>query len=323
MPQNAPVKEPGEYEWLILEQAGVLTTRQAVDLLGLRTVNGHLAQGRWRRLCRGLVLTHNGRLDAHQQLWVAILTMGDEAHLAGATAMAAGGVTGLKRTSIEVIIPGRRVRSTRAAKLPADMERISLHRTTVFPASHRQVGRPPRTAMPRSVIDAAAWARTDIEARMLIMRACQQRRVTVDGLREALSLFPKVRRRRLISETFDDLDRGATTLCEAGLIALCRRFELPQPELQRHRQDADGRHRYLDAYWPDYRLQVEVDGAHHMDVDQWGADMLRQNQLWIEGDRILRFPSWLVRSRPEIVADQIRAALHVARPASGGAILWT
>ncbi|MDI6103596.1 DUF559 domain-containing protein [Actinoplanes sp. NEAU-A12] len=146
------------------------------------------------------------------------------------------------------------------------------------------------------------------------MRACQQRRVTVTALREALALFPRIRRHRLLTETFDDLDVSAMTLGEASLMKLCRTYLLPLPELQRQRQDVDGRNRYLDAYWPDHGLQVEIDGAHHMEVDHWSADMLRQNQLWIAGDRILRFPSWLVRARPQIVAAQIRAALEAARP---------
>jgi hypothetical protein len=42
------------------------------------------------------------------------------------------------------------------------------------------------------------------------------------------------------------------------------------------------------------------------------ADMRRQNDLWIAGNRILRFPSWLVRRDPAAVAAQVRAALLAA-----------
>jgi hypothetical protein len=37
--------------------------------------------------------------------------------------------------------------------------------------------------------------------------------------------------------------------------------------------------------------------------------MFRQNDLWIEGERILRYPSWFVRRNPAKVADQLRRAL--------------
>jgi hypothetical protein len=294
---------------LIFEQAGVLTTTQAVMSIGRRQVRRHLEHGRWRRLCRGLLLTHNGRLEFDQQLWAAVLSAGADAHLAGVTAMTAGGVTGLRLDQLHVLIPGQRSRSRRPTDLPPDMMRVRTFRTTRFPPEDRQVGRPPRTSMPRSVLDAAAWAVSDNQARMLILTACQQRRVTPGELGEILARFPHIRRHALIARTINDASGGATTLSEVDLVALCCRFGIPQPEMQCLRKGADGHNRYIDAYWPAHRLQVEVDGAHHMSVEHWGADMLRQNQIWIQGDRILRFPSWMIRAQPEAVAAQIRAAL--------------
>ena len=86
-------------------------------------------------------------------------------------------------------------------------------------------------------------------------------------------------------------------------------MELPKPDMQVLRKDASGRNRYLDAYWEEHKLHVEVDGAHHMEVRHWTADMLRQNEVWLEGDRVLRFPAHLLKHRPEIVMEQIRQAL--------------
>ena len=40
--------------------------------------------------------------------------------------------------------------------------------------------------------------------------------------------------------------------------------------------------------------------------------MRRQNELWISGERVLRFPAWLVRRDPIAVISQIRAALFAA-----------
>ena len=163
--------------------------------------------------------------------------------------------------------------------------------------------------MARAVVDAAAWARTPDEARLVLAAASQQRRVSPAELTDVVAALPRVRRRRLIRTTVGDIEGGAQALSEIDFMALCRRSRLPRPDLQERRTDADGRVRYLDAYWKDWRLHVEIDGAHHMDVRHWAADMLRHNQVWIAGDRILRFPAWLVRAEPGVVADQIRAAL--------------
>ena len=70
--------------------------------------------------------------------------------------------------------------------------------------------------------------------------------------------------------------------------------------------------RYLDALFDEWQVHVEIDGAQHMDVRQWWADMKRQNDLWVPGGRVLRFPSWAVRHRPDEVAAQVRAALIAA-----------
>jgi hypothetical protein len=312
---TVPPPEADDLHRLIFQQAGVLTTAQVAEVAGLGIARSRLRQGRWRRICQGVLLTENGRLRRDQQLWVAVLTAGPEARLAGRTAAAEGGVHGLRPGPIQVIIPAARRRSVRLPHLPADMSEVLLHRTAVLPAAHLQAARPPRTSTARSVIDGAAWAASDDEARDLIARACQQRRATPGELREVLGLFPRIRRHRLIATTIADVEGGAEALSEIDLVALCRRFGLPHPDQQERRTDAAGGWRFADAYWRDQRLLVEVDGGYHLDVRQWSDDMLRQNEIWLAGDRILRFPAWLVRADPAAVAEQLRAAL--ASPVRG------
>lgn len=146
----------------------------------------------------------------------------------------------------------------------------------------------------------------------MLITACQQRCVMPSQVLEVLADLPKVRRRRLMRTTLADISGGAQALAEIDLLELCRRFRLPLPDQQVRRADDDGRNRYLDAYWKRWRLQVEIDGAHHMTAEHWAADMLRQNEVWIAGDRILRFPAWYVRERPSEVARQLRTGLLAA-----------
>jgi very-short-patch-repair endonuclease len=64
--------------------------------------------------------------------------------------------------------------------------------------------------------------------------------------------------------------------------------------------------------WEWARLVVEVDGRWHMDARAWWADMQRDNELTIDGYRVLRFPAFVVRDNPEAVAAQIARALGQA-----------
>ncbi len=81
------------------------------------------------------------------------------------------------------------------------------------------------------------------------------------------------------------------------------------------RRDGNGRRRWLDAYWDEARVAVEVDGLWHMDAVAWWDDMRRGNDLTISGLRVLRFPAFVVRDEPGFVAAQIRSALRGARVA--------
>jgi very-short-patch-repair endonuclease len=80
------------------------------------------------------------------------------------------------------------------------------------------------------------------------------------------------------------------------------------------RFDADGRRSYLDAYFDEAGVHVEIDGGQHMDVEQWWRDMSRQNALWIDGECLLRFPAWAIRNHPAGVIAQLNAALTRPRP---------
>ncbi|MFG3696709.1 hypothetical protein ACGF5C_02105 [Micromonospora sp. NPDC047620] len=313
-----PSDEADALDWLAFDQAGVVTTAQATRLLTEGTVRGHVRSGRWRSICRGVLLTGNGRLTRDQQLWVAVLATGPGAVLAGATAAAEAGVRGLRPEPLHVLVPAhRRAGRTVLGRLPMDMPAVVVHRTSVLPAAHLQRARPPRTCTARALVDVAGWARTVDQAQATLAAGCQQRRVTPDELSAVVEALPRARRRALIRQTVADISGGAEALSELDFVRLCRRHGLPAPGLQQRRADASGRTRWLDAYWREWGLHVEIDGAHHMDVRHWAADMKRQNDVWTSGDRILRFPAWLVRARPDEVADSVRRALIAAgwRPA--------
>ena len=65
--------------------------------------------------------------------------------------------------------------------------------------------------------------------------------------------------------------------------------------------------------WDEYLLAVEIDGAQHTEdpLQRWD-DMARDIDLGADGYRTLRFPAWLVRPDPRLVARTIRQALRNA-----------
>lgn len=249
-------------------------------------------------------MAHSGALNARQRQWVALLAAGPGAVLAGITAARLWGLRAGNDRRVHVLVGSGR----QPHRLP---DGSRLHRTVALGADASAL-RPPRTGLVRSLVDAASWARTDDDARALLAAAYQQHLVVAGQIEAVLPGLPRARRRALIAEAAALAADGAHALTELDLVRLCSRHHIPRPQHQIRRTDATGRARYLDAYWPRWHLHVEVDGAWHMEVTAWWADMRRQNELWIPGDRVLRFPGWALRHDPTTVAAQIRAALAAA-----------
>jgi hypothetical protein len=291
---------------LLRHQHGVISIDQALRHLSHKTVRHRLASGRWRRPHRSIVVTHTGPLGPAEWRWAAVLAAGDDAVLGGLTAAEAAGLIGYRAAAVHVLLPAHR----RARSVPPG---VIVHRSRVL--DERDVlgaASPPRTRAARSVVDAAQWARTDTEARALIAACFQQRLVRGDDVSGVLARLARARRHQLITTTVADAAGGSHSLAELDFLGLCRSGGLPTPSRQVVRRDGTGRRRYLDAYFPEWRIIVEIDGGQHLDPGQAWADMRRQNDLWTAGERVLRFPSWALRTDPTAVVAQLRAALRSA-----------
>jgi Protein of unknown function (DUF559) len=294
---------------LVRAQGGVITVATAIGWLGPAAVRWRLESGRWQRPYRGVLVTHSGPLSPDQALWVSLLACGSGAVLAGTTAAARGGLTGFEDRRTHILVPGHRdVRK----RIPG----VVVHRSVMLTAADvHPARRPPQTRMARSLLDAAAWAPSDNGARAILAAGVQQRIVRVGDLAAALARQRRLRRRALVSSTLADIEGGAEALSELDFGRLTRRYGIPEPERQVCRRDGAGRRRWLDAYWDYARLVAEVDGMWHMDAPAWWADMRRDNELTIDGYRVLRFPAFAVRDHPATVARQLAAALATAAPA--------
>ena len=286
-------------------QAGVLTIAAAYRALGAPAVRWRLESDRWRRVGRGVIVAQTGPLSEEQRLWAAVLSAGDGAVLAGLTAAKLDGLSGFVDRRIHLLIPVTR-------QVRKELPDVAVHRSGQLGcADVHPLRRPPRTRLARSLVDAVAWAATDRLARAILAAGVQQRLVRVTDLGQVVERCARGPRRTLMLTTLADVAGGAEALSELDFSDLVRRYGLPEPDRQGRRVDAQG-NRWLDAVWEWARLVAEIDGRWHMDAGAWWADMERDNELTVDGYRVLRFPAFAVRDSPDAVARQLAEALRQA-----------
>jgi hypothetical protein len=250
-------------------------------------------------------------MTPRQRLWAALLWAGRGAALAGLTAAGLDGLEGFADRDgtdhpIHLLVPS--CRSVR--RKPPALSVVVHYSVTLTPGDVHPLREPRRTRMARSLVDAAAWMATDRGAQAVLAAGVQQRLARMEDLSAIVARNQRLPRRGMITDTLDDIAGGAHALSELDFTRLIRRYRLPPPDRQASRTDSAGRRRWLDAVWRTARLVVEVDGRHHMDAAQYWADMDRDNDLTVDGYRVLRFPAFLVRYHPGYVARRIRAALR-------------
>jgi len=308
-PESNPFDSFDDLQMLLFRQYGVISRRQALQWLTTKAVRHRLAAGSWQQVHWGIYVTNGAlTLDDPQRRMVASLAAGSgrPAAVGGVSALHVLGLRGLPTSVVHVVIPARyRVQGPPVFAV--------VHRTRVLGRDqiHRMAA-PPCTIAGRSVLDGAQWAESDAVAAALVAAAFQQRLVSLVEVVDAAARQPTARRRALALDVARDAAGGAHSLPEVEFLRLCRRSGLPAPECQVRRVDRTGRRRYLDAYFKEFGVHIEIDGEQHAEASVRWADMKRQNDLWVAGDRVLRFPAWVVRRRPAEVAAQVRAALEAS-----------
>jgi len=258
-------------------------------------------------------VTHSGPLTDLQKVRVAMLRSGPQAVLAGLTAARLDQFTWfaskkpLAAGPIYVLTPPGR----RRLAAPLGLEVIVHQSRMLTEVDVHPLRRPKRTRIARSLVDAASWMATDLGAMAVLAAGVQQGRTRVTDLRSVLDRIETVRRRRLMYDVLGDIEGGAQALSELDFTRkVIRQFRLPEPNRQVGRRDSRNRQRWIDVIFDDYKVAIEIDGAQHMEpLDQWD-DMERDNDLNIDGYRVLRFPAWLIRRNPEYVARKILEALR-------------
>jgi hypothetical protein len=292
---------------LALVQERVVTRPQLMGLgLNQFEIRAQLSARRWTAWGSHVVLLHNAAPTRRQLMWASLLDVGEPAALASHTALELAGFRDFAREAavIHLMVP----RGAKVRPYPG----IAVHESRrVNPEDHIIRDGLRCTDVARSALDAAAWQPWPRFACALVAAVVQQRLCTVARLEEAMQRVGRIRHKAYLRLALCDIGGGAQALSELDLGRTCRRFGLQEPDRQSRRRGADGRLRYLDAEWllaDGRRVVLEVDGAHHLEVEHWQADMRRERALVAGGLPVLRAAAVELRLEPGVVVADLLAA---------------
>jgi hypothetical protein len=289
-------------ESLARRQGGVISRRQLFDMgIPRWRTRAHVRARRWRRVHRQTIAVHTGPLPPRARQWTAVFEAGSRGALDGASSLIAGGLTGFDVARERVSVP-RGARVYRSAV-------VDIRQTRRWRRDDIDTTDIPRIRSEVAAVHAALWALTDRQAALILTMTVQQRIASAQGIAEALLKVRRDRRRRFVERVVLDLLGGSESLGELDLVRGCRRRGIPEPDRQVVRPGPHGRH-VLDARWGRYCVVVEVDGIHHLGARQVVSDALRQNDVTLAGDLVLRLPLLGLRAEPDAFFAQISNALE-------------
>ncbi len=257
-------------------------------------VRTEVAAGRWRTEGLHTVIIGTGAMSEEARGWHAVWESGPGAILDGVSALQAAGLKGFTHTTIDVSLPRANRRH---------------HVSGVRVRRRQAIGAVAGAGVPRArpelaAVRAAEWASTDRTAVLILCLVVQQRLVPSERLLASWRAVRQSRRRALLDQVVDDICDGAHSLGELDFAAMCRTVGLPPPSRQVVRTGPDGRI-YLDVAWEEVGLVVEIDGGQHALALSPVDDALRQNEVTLSADMVLRIPVLGLRLEPDPFLDQV------------------
>ena len=280
-------------------------TRRQLRAAGVRAqaVAHRIATDRWQALSPTVIATFTGALDGAQRLWLGVLHGGEGALVAGLHAAELGGLANWHRDEVVVLVPS-------GLRVPTPLDGFRFVRTTRDLGSLRSTSLVPPCCRP--IVAVLLWASEQDNVRTVrgvLAAVVQQRLTTADQLLRVLDGLGPVRHSTEMRRTLTEIAGGAQSVAELDVRRMCRQHGLCQPARQVKRYDADGRVRFTDCEWrlADGRVLVlEVDGAFHMEAQQWEDDLARQRALSGPDRVIVRCTARELRDEPARLARDLR-----------------
>jgi very-short-patch-repair endonuclease len=294
---------------LVADQDGVVSRAQlAAAGITRHAVRSEVGADRWLRHGRQTVGVHTGPLSTVARRWAAVFETGAAiAAVDGVTSLQHAGLTGYLDDQVHVSA----VHNHKTERLAG----VTIHKVVRRVAGELVETGLPRTRPEIAAIRAAHWATSNRQAALILLMTVQQRLTTPRRLAAAQRLVRGRTRRAFIRAVVRDIAFGVQSLGELDFARLCRERGLPEPCRQVVRETPAGRI-YLDVGWSDSDLVVEIDGAQH----RWGLavtqDNLRQNDVVLSGDRVLRIDVIGLRLATDRFLAQVARGLVLHRTSS-------
>jgi very-short-patch-repair endonuclease len=269
---------------IALAQFGLVTRAQLLALgVSSNAIYHRLRTGLLRFVHRGVYALAGAPSTWDQHLMAALLAVEN-----GAICDASAGVywrlDGVSARIPDVMIPHHQ---------RATINGVHVHRSrTIEQADFTR--RPPLvlTTPTRTIVDLAG-ALTFAQLQNALDDALRRGLTTVGRLQARLDrLATNARGTGRLRRLLTDRSSGGVpgSALEASFARLLQRRGYVDVIRQHDVRDASGRLvARVDFAFPDAKLAIEIDGAHHADRGQWNADLARQNRLIVLGWRYLRF----------------------------------
>ncbi|HEY2522704.1 MAG TPA: hypothetical protein VGJ19_21515 [Streptosporangiaceae bacterium] len=261
--------------------------------------------GPWQRLLPGVYLAVTGAATTRQREMAALLYAGHRSALTGLAAARQHGLRVPPDGPVDVLVPVRvrrqgagfiRIQHTR--RMPAEVC-VADELRYVLPA--------------RAVADAARSLTAGRDVRALVAQAVQRQLCSIELLTTELDQGP-ARGSAALRHALEEARNGIRSAPEGDLRVLLRRARIPMPMFNARLYDGKGLIALVDAWWKEVGVGVEVDSKqYHYSAGDWQRTMARHDRLVSHGVLLLHFSPRQIRTQPDQVAEQIRAALAVGR----------
>lgn len=285
--------------------AGVARRQDLLEAgLSRHDIEGQLRRKAWHPAGVHTISVDGRTPQGEGLLWQALWESGPRSVLDGPSALIATGLTSWTEDIVHVSVP----RNATVRSLPGVRHHVLRDLGPAITTGLR------RTKPPVAAVRAAEWARTTRAAATILAMSVQQRLVSPAALLDRWESVGRSRRRKVLDGVIRDIADGAHSINELDVGAACRARGLPEPSRQEVRTGARGRV-YLDLFWDEEKLHVEIQGAHHFVGLKVVDDSLRLNDLAIRSSDLisLQIPILGWRVSPEPFLDQIEAGLEEGR----------
>ena len=300
--------DPHAITWpeLLDFQSGVVSRRQALDHgVSKGALSNRSKSGSWQRLYRGAYATFSGLPPREARLWAAVLRGGPGAVLSHETAAEIHGLIDKPSKVIHITVPASR-NPTESGSIPG----VVIHRSRNVHSQRLPPWQLPRTPVVETVLDLVVASKTFDDAYSWLSRTTGRRLATAAAIKEALAARTRMRWRSWLVDALDDVADGVMFPLELRYVRDVERAHgLPEARRQARRELASGV-RYLDNYYDQYRVCVELDGQSSHPPEQKWQDADRDNDnLFADGVQTVRFGLRDVTVRRCVQAARLAALL--------------